>query len=145
MKQKIDINIIKINPENPRTIRKEKFSKLVESIADFPKMLELRPIIVDEKMIVLGGNMRLKACKHLGFKKVWVEKVDGLSDQQKKEFIVKDNIGFGDWEWDLLANEWDSVELEDWGLDVWKNLDDLDEKELDKPKKEKDKCELCGK
>ena len=87
-------------------------------------MLKLRPIVVDENMMVLGGNMRLKACKEAGMKEVWIDIAEGLSDEQKDEFIVKDNVGFGEWEWDMLANEWDSVKLAEWGLDVWQNEDD---------------------
>jgi len=87
-------------------------------------MLKLRPIVVDEDMMVLGGNMRLKASKDAGLKEVWIEVAEGLTEEQKKEFIVKDNVGFGEWEWDMLANEWDSVQLADWGLDVWENQDD---------------------
>jgi hypothetical protein len=78
-------------------------------------------------MIVLGGNMRLKASKDAGLKEVWIEIAEGLTDEQKKEFIVKDNVGFGEWEWDMLANEWDSVQLAEWGLDVWENNDDVDD------------------
>ena len=92
-------------------------------------MLKLRPIVVDEDMIVLGGNMRLKASKDAGLKEVWIEVAEGLTEEQKKEFIVKDNVGFGEWEWDMLANEWDSVQLAEWGLDVWENLDDTKEDE----------------
>ena len=87
-------------------------------------MLKLRPIVVDEDMIVLGGNMRLKASKDAGLKEVWIDIAEGLTEEQKKEFIVKDNVGFGEWEWDMLANEWDSVQLAEWGLDVWENQDD---------------------
>jgi hypothetical protein len=82
-------------------------------------------------MIVLGGNMRLKASKDAGLKEVWIEVAEGLTEEQKKEFIVKDNVGFGDWEWDMLANEWDSSKLTEWGLDVWLNEDDI--KELKNP------------
>ena len=87
-------------------------------------MLKLRPIVVDEDMMVLGGNMRLKASKDAGLKEVWIEVAEGLTEEQKQEFIVKDNVGFGEWEWDMLANEWDSVQLSEWGLDVWENHDD---------------------
>ena len=87
-------------------------------------MLKLRPIVVDEDMMVLGGNMRLRASKDAGLKEVWIEIAEGLTEEQKKEFIVKDNVGFGEWEWDMLANEWDSVQLAEWGLDVWENEDD---------------------
>ena len=116
MKQLIKISEIKNNPNNPRLIKDAKFKKLVKSIQEFPEMLELRPIVVDENMIVLGGNMRLKACIEAGLKEVWIE-VANLTEQQKKEFTIKDNVGFGEWEWDMLANEWEQTELEGWGLD----------------------------
>ena len=90
----------------------------------FPEMLKLRPIVVNSEMIVLGGNMRLKACKEAGLKEVWILKADELTEQQQREFIVKDNVGFGEWDWDDLANKWDSELLDNWGLDVWQ-LDDL--------------------
>jgi len=124
MKQQVKISKVKGNPNNPRIIKNDKFKKLVKSIQEFPEMLKLRPIVVDEEMIVLGGNMRLKASKDAGLKEVWIEVAEGLTEEQKKEFIVKDNVGFGEWEWDILANEWDSVQLAEWGLDVWENLDD---------------------
>ena len=124
MKKQIKISHIKSNPNNPRIIKNDKYKKLVKSINEFPEMLKLRPIVVDEDMIVLGGNMRLKASKDAGLKQVWIEVAEGLTEEQKKEFIVKDNVGFGEWEWDILANEWDSVQLADWGLDVWENEDD---------------------
>ena len=129
MKQQVKINKVKGNPSNPRVIKNDKFLKLVKSIQEFPEMLKLRPIVVDENMIVLGGNMRLKASKAAGLTDVWVEVAKGLSEEKKKEFIVKDNVGFGEWEWDMLANEWDSVELAEWGLDVWQNEDDVKEEE----------------
>ena len=124
MKQQVKISKVKGNPDNPRIIKNDKFKKLVKSIQEFPEMLKLRPIVVDEDMMVLGGNMRLKASKDAGLKEVWIEVAEGLTEEQKKEFIVKDNVGFGEWEWDMLANEWDSVQLAEWGLDVWENLDD---------------------
>jgi len=124
MKQQVKISKVKGNPNNPRIIKNDKFKKLVKSIKEFPEMLKLRPIVVDEDMIVLGGNMRLKASKEAGLSEVWIDIAEGLTEEQKKEFIVKDNVGFGEWEWDLLANEWDSVQLADWGLDVWENPDD---------------------
>ena len=127
MKQLIKISQVKSNPNNPRLIKNDKFKKLVKSVQDFPEMLELRPIVVDENMIVLGGNMRLKASKDAGLKEVWIEVAEGLTEEQKKEFIVKDNVGFGEWEWDMLANEWDSVQLAEWGLDVWQNEDDIED------------------
>ena len=124
MKQQVKISKVKGNPNNPRIIKNDKFKKLVKSIKEFPEMLKLRPIVVDEDMIVLGGNMRLKASKDAGLKEVWIDIAEGLTEEQKKEFIVKDNVGFGEWEWDMLANEWDSVQLAEWGLDVWENEDD---------------------
>ena len=124
MKQQVKISKVKGNPSNPRIIKNDKFKKLVKSIKEFPEMLKLRPIVVDEDMMVLGGNMRLKASKDAGLKEVWIEIAEGLTEEQKKEFIVKDNVGFGEWEWDMLANEWDSVQLAEWGLDVWENEDD---------------------
>ena len=127
MKQQVKLYKIKGNPNNPRIIKNDKFKKLVKSIQEFPEMLKLRPIVVDEDFMVLGGNMRLKASKDAGLKEVWIEVAEGLTEEQKKEFIVKDNVGFGEWEWDMLANEWDSVQLAEWGLDVWKNKDDLEE------------------
>ena len=119
MKQKVNINKIKGNPSNPRIIKDEKFKKLVKSIDGFPEMLEKRPIVVDEDMMVLGGNMRWKACKDAGLKEVWIDVAEGWTQEQKDEFIIKDNANFGEWDWDILANEWDSVELNEWGLDVW--------------------------
>jgi len=124
MKQQVKISKVKGNPSNPRIIKNDKFKKLVTSIKEFPEMLKLRPIVVDEDMMVLGGNMRLKASKDAGLSEVWIDIAEGLTEEQKKEFIVKDNVGFGEWEWDILANEWDSVQLADWGLDVWENQDD---------------------
>ena len=132
MKQQVKISQVKGNPNNPRLIKNDKFKKLVKSIQEFPEMLKLRPIVVDEDMIVLGGNMRLKASKDAGLKEVWIEVAEGLTEEQKKEFIVKDNVNFGEWEWDMLANEWDSVQLAEWGLDVWENQDDVDYSEKNK-------------
>jgi len=116
--QIVKIKEVKTNPKNPRLIKDDKFKKLVKSIQEFPQMLELRPIVVDENNIVLGGNMRLKACKEAGLKEVFIVKADNLTEQQKDEFIVKDNVGFGEWDWDILANEWDAELLNDWGLFV---------------------------
>ena len=127
MRQQVKISQVKGNPNNPRIIKNDKFKKLVKSIKEFPEMLKLRPIVVDEDMIVLGGNMRLKASKDAGLSEVWIDIAEGLTEEQKKEFIVKDNVGFGEWEWDLLANEWDSVQLAEWGLDVWENQDDVED------------------
>ena len=122
---------IKINPNNPRLIKGNKFKKLVQSIKDFPEMLKLRPIVVNKEMIVLGGNMRLKACIDAGLKDIWIAKAWELTPEQEKEFIIKDNVGFGDWDWDVLANEWDMKELEDWGLDGFPFKDVLEAEEDD--------------
>ena len=127
MKQQVKISKLKGNPSNPRIIKNDKFKKLVKSIQEFPEMLKLRPIVVDEGFMVLGGNMRLKASKEAGLSEVWIDIAEGLTEDQKKEFIVKDNVGFGEWEWDILANEWDSSKLTEWGLDVWLNEDDIQE------------------
>ena len=116
--QKVKINAIKTNPKNPRLIKDDKFKKLVKSIQEFPQMLELRPIVVDENNIILGGNMRYKACIEAGLKEIYILKAEDLTEQQKDEFIVKDNVGFGEWDWDVLANEWDTDKLQDWGLDL---------------------------
>tara|TARA_R100001594_G_scaffold31677_2_gene59059 strand:- start:3285 stop:4016 length:732 start_codon:yes stop_codon:yes gene_type:complete len=144
MKKQIKLYKIKGNSNNPRLIKDDKFKKLVKSIQEFPEMLKLRPIVVDEDMMVLGGNMRLKASKEAGFKEVWIEVAEGLTEEQKKEFIVKDNVGFGEWEWDMLANEWDSVQLAEWGLDVWQNEDDVKEQEKYTGKIETPKYEPTG-
>jgi len=114
----VKISEIKSNPNNPRLIKDDKFKKLVKSIQEFPEMLKLRPIVVNNEMIVLGGNMRLKACIEAGLKEVYILKADDLTEEQQKEFIVKDNVGFGEWDWDVLANEWDTDDLENWGLSL---------------------------
>jgi hypothetical protein len=133
--QIVKINEVKPNPKNPRLIKDEKFKKLVKSIQEFPDMLNKRPLIVftdvDSKYVVLGGNMRLKACKEVGIKEIPVIVADEWTEEQKAEFLIKDNVGFGEWDWDGLANEWDVEKLEDWGLGVWKNdeLSNLNEYE----------------
>ena len=121
--EKIAISKVKPNSSNPRIIKDYKFKKLVNSIKEFPQMLKIRPIVVDESMIVLGGNMRLKACKEAGLKHVHVIRASELSEEQKAEFIIKDNVGFGQWDWDILANEWEAEKLEEWGLDlpIWED------------------------
>ena len=112
-------------------IKDDKFKKLVASINSFPEMLEKRPIVVDEGLMVLGGNMRLKASAEAGLKEVWIDIAEGWSEEQKAEFIIKDNVGFGDWDWDILANEWDNEKLNEWGLDVWQPETDVDYSILD--------------
>jgi ParB-like chromosome segregation protein Spo0J len=123
-KKLVNIREIKPNTDNPRIIKDHKFKKLVKSIKDFPEMLEKRPIVVDENMIVLGGNMRLKASVEAGLKQVWIDVAEGWTDAQKKEFVIKDNASFGDWDWDILANEWEPDLLEGWGLSVPYFLED---------------------
>ncbi len=112
---------LKFNKNNPRAIKGEKLDKLKSSIQDFSKMMALRPIVVDETNTVLGGNMRLKAIKALGLKEIpdeWVKKVDNLTEEEKRRFIVEDNVSFGDWDFELLSENWDLEELEEWGLDL---------------------------
>ena len=118
MIEKISINKIFSNPVNPRLIKQDKFKKLVKSIKDFPEMLKLRPIVVNYEYGILGGNMRYKACQELGMEEVWIIKADKLTDKQIQQFIIKDNVGFGEWDWDTLANMWEVDELTDWGLDL---------------------------
>ena len=114
--EKVNINEVKKNPENPRIIKDGNFKKLVNSIKEFPEMLQIRPIVVDENNIVLGGNMRLKACKEAGLEEVFIIKADQLTEEQKKEFIVKDNVGYGEWDWNVLKTEWNPDKLNEWGL-----------------------------
>jgi hypothetical protein len=116
--ERVDIRQVRSNPDNPRFIKGDKFEKLVKSIREFPQMLELRPIVVNKDMIVLGGNMRLKACEEAGIEQVPIIFADNLTEEQQKEFIIKDNSSFGEWDWDLLANEWDTEQLIDWGMDL---------------------------
>jgi hypothetical protein len=112
----VKLSEVKLNPNNPRLIKDDKFKKLVQSIKDFPEMLNIRPIVVNQDMIILGGNMRYKACKEAGLKEIPVIVTD-LTEEQQKEFLIKDNVSGGEWDWDLL-NEWDTEQLEDWGLDI---------------------------
>ena len=114
----VKISEVKPNPNNPRLVKDEKFAKLVQSIKDFPQMLELRPIVVNDDMIVLGGNMRLKACKEAGLKEVHIIKASQLTEEQQREFIIKDNLGYGEWDWEIIANEWDADKLNEWGMDI---------------------------
>lgn len=123
----VDIKEVKTNPNNPRVLKDDKFKKLVASIKGFPKMLEIRPIVVNSDMVVLGGNMRLKACKEAGLKKVHIIKAEDLTDEQQREFIIKDNVGFGEWDWELLANEWDTDDLDMWGMDLPIDIEEIKE------------------
>lgn len=127
----VKISAVKSNPNNPRIIKDDKFAKLVNSIKELPQMLQLRPIVVNDDMIVLGGNMRLKACVEAGLKEVPVIKASDLTPDEQRQFIIKDNVGFGEWDWDMLANEWDAAELADWGLDVWQASETPDYSILD--------------
>ena len=114
----VKISEVKNNPNNPRVIKNDKFEKLVRSIKEFPKMLEIRPIVVNDDMIVLGGNMRLKACKEAGLKEVPIIKASDLTEEEQKQFIIKDNVSGGEWDWEMLQNDWNLEELDEWGLDV---------------------------
>ena len=126
-----NITEIKANPKNPRIIKDDKFAKLVQSIKDFPEMLEKRPLVcftdTDKKLVVLGGNMRLKAAKEVGLKELPILLADDWTEEQKAQFLIKDNVGFGEWDWDDLANNWDEEQLVEWGVDTWvnKSNDDL--------------------
>ena len=115
---RVKLSQLKSNPNNPRIIKDDKFRKLVRSITEFPEMLEARPIVCDPDGVVLGGNMRLKACREAGLKEVPAY-VAPWDSEKNGEFIIKDNVGYGEWDWDILANEWDPSQLEEWGLDVW--------------------------
>lgn len=142
------VSAIHLNPDNPRLIKDEKFNKLKASIKAFPQMMELRPIVIDSEGVILGGNMRFQAIKALGMKEIpdaWVKTADDLTDEQKREFVIKDNAGFGEWDWDSLANEWDGLPLSDWGIEVPQIEGSLElvEKIEDKPKEDKF-CPECG-
>jgi len=115
---KVKISEIKLNESNPRFIKDDKFKKLVKSIKDLPQMLDIRPIVVNKDMMVLGGNMRLKACVEAGLIEVPIIIADNLTKEQEKEFLIKDNVSGGEWDWDIIANEWNEVELIEWGLDM---------------------------
>ena len=149
--QLINIQEVIPNENNPRFIKDYKFKKLVKSIKEFPQMLKLRPIVVNSDMVVLGGNMRLKACKEAGLKEVYILVADELTQEQEREFIVKDNVGFGEWDWDILANDWNGQQVSDWGLTVVPFEDSVEEvleQEINKQDKQNEKlntCEVCGK
>jgi ParB-like chromosome segregation protein Spo0J len=127
----IDIQCIFENTENPRIIKTEKFKKLVKSIKEFPEMLQLRPIIVNSEMVILGGNMRLKACKEAGLEKVPIIIADNLTKEQEKEFVIKDNLGYGEWDYDLLSQKWEIELLIDWGIDLPKMDEEISPSEED--------------
>ena len=146
MIKKVNIQKIKPNDENPRFITDAKFKKLIRSIKEFPEMLETRPLVVDEDFVVLGGNMRLKALKSAGVFEVPIHQVKGWTDEQKKEFIIKDNLGYGEWDWDIVANEWDVQKLKDWGMDLPEFPNSVNDNENQDQVDEKDekRCEHCG-
>jgi len=135
--EKVKISEVKLNPNNPRLIKDDKFKKLVQSIKDFPEMLNIRPIVVNKDMIILGGNMRYKACKEAGLKEIPIIITD-LSEDKQREFLIKDNTSGGEWDFEMLANEWDNEELESWGVDLIKfdlepDYEDLIGEEKNKP------------
>jgi ParB-like chromosome segregation protein Spo0J len=115
---KTKISEVKLNPNNPRLIKDDNFKKLVQSIKDFPEMLDIRPIVVNADMVILGGNMRFKACKEAGLKEVPIIIADNLTEEQQREFLIKDNVSGGEWDFEMLGNEWDVDELTDWGLEI---------------------------
>ena len=129
--QTISISKVQANPNNPRIIKDHKFNSLVKSIKEFPKMLNVRPIVVDENYVVLGGNMRLRACQEAGLKEIPVMVLENFTEKEQREFAIKDNVSFGEWDWELLANDWDEKDLTDWGLDVWKQAENVDYSILD--------------
>ena len=135
---------IRNNPENPRYIRDEKFEELVKSLKDFPEMIGARPLVVNQRMEALGGNMRLKAMIEAGWTECPVIQVD-WSEEKQREFIIKDNLGYGEWDWDMLANTWDSLQLEEWGMDTPMNWGQEEEEEVESQTKESIICEVCGK
>ena len=143
--KKIKISEIKLNPNNPRLIKDDKFAKLVKSVKDFPEMLDIRPIVVNSDMIILGGNMRFRACKEAGLKEIPVIIAEGLTEQQQKEFLIKDNVAGGEWDWDMLANEWEAEQLSEWGLETFTpsdvNLNDFFEESMEE-KEQKNKIVL---
>ena len=133
MQKIVKISEVKVNPNNPRLIKDDKFKKLVQSVKDFPEMLNIRPIVVNKDMIILGGNMRFKACKEAGLKEVPIIITD-LTEEQQKEFLIKDNVSGGEWDWDILANEWNADDLKDWGLDLWQqdfDINNMNESDID--------------
>jgi DNA modification methylase len=130
--ERVKVSQVLSNPNNPRVIKDDKFKKLVKSIQEFPEMLDIRPIVVNDQMIVLGGNMRLKACKEAGLKEVPIIKVSNLTEDQQREFIIKDNVSGGEWDWNMLSSEWDVNLLDEWGLDVPEmNINTLEAEEDD--------------
>ena len=147
MIKKVSINIPKENETNPRYINKQNFKKLVNSLKEFPEMLEVRPLVVDEGFVVLGGNMRLKALKEAGFDEVYINQIKSWTQEQKDQFIIKDNSSFGSWDWEILANEWNTEKLVDWGIEMPKELfaEEIDPANEDKDSEiPKEICPTCG-
>ena len=143
----VNISEPKPNEHNPRYINKANFKKLVNSLKEFPKMLEVRPLVVDENMVVLGGNMRLKALTEAGFKEVLVHQVLDWTDDEKNQFIIKDNSSFGSWDWEILANEWNMQKIVDWGVDLPKEMFAEDEDPIQQNTQDeipKEICPTCG-
>jgi ParB-like chromosome segregation protein Spo0J len=144
----VKISNIHINPSNPRIIKDDRFKKLVKSIQEFPKMMSLRPIIIDAEGMILGGNMRFKALQELGYKEVpdeWVKRASELTDEEKQRFIIEDNVPFGEWDWETLANEWDQEKLAEWGLEIlsFDYNPENKEKEINQLNTEHE-CPSCG-
>jgi ParB-like chromosome segregation protein Spo0J len=133
----VPIQTVKPNPNNPRKLDAAKFEKLKKSLQEFPEMLEKRPLVIADGF-VLGGNMRLRAAQELKFETVPVIDASEWTQEQRDQFLIKDNVSFGEWDWDVLANEWDPVQLEEWGLDVWQPSESVKETE------EKEPCACCG-
>ena len=143
---KVKLSTIKSNPNNPRLIKDAKFEKLKKSISEFPKMMELRPMVINADNVILGGNMRFKALKDLGYKEVpeeWIKRAEDLTDEEARRFIIADNVGFGEHDFDILANEWDVQELEDWGLEGFPF--EIEEEVKEQEDKQIETCEMCGK
>jgi len=113
---KVNIEQVKLNSKNPRVIKDDKYKKLLKSMKEFPEMLEIRPIVVDDDMTILGGNMRFQAAKQLGWNEITILIAKDLTDEQKAEFLIKDNVNFGDWDWSVLETEWELNKLGDWGV-----------------------------
>jgi len=145
MHKKVNIASIKPNDENPRFITDAKFKKLIKSIKSFPEMLEARPLVVDENMMVLGGNMRLKALKSAGIFEVPVYQVFGWSEEKKKEFIIKDNLNYGNWDWDIIANQYDQHQCVEWGMDIPEFPTEENEETEEEKIEDLKICEHCGK
>lgn len=147
--KKVKVSDINLNPDNPRRISAKAMDRLVKSIQDFPDMMQLREIVVDETMTVLGGNMRLLALRKIGLKECTAKIVKGLSPDQKREFVIKDNASFGEWDMDLLANSWSDLPLVEWGIDLpedWLSPIPEENKQINEEAMEdtKNECPKCG-